>query len=153
VKRTTKVLALAVAAVSLVFAAVALAAVPKKGTYTGKTSQARNVRVKVNKGHDINGGGFRINWQAPCQREGYVWGPEQTENSGKIDVKDDGSFKLNGKYNSKVDPYVGHITIRNSGRFNTKTTATGTFKVTVRVTRDGDYVDTCKKTVTWSVAP
>jgi hypothetical protein len=150
VRRTVAVLG---AALSLLLAAVALAATPDKGTYRGKTSQGRNVRIKVNKNHDINGGGFRINWHAPCQvQKDHIWGPERTENSGKINVGDDGSFKLNGKYNSPVEGYVGHITIKNGGTFDTKTSAAGTFKVRVRVTKDGDYVDTCKKTVAWSVS-
>jgi hypothetical protein len=153
VRRRARIVAIGVAAGSLLFAAVALAATPKKGTYRGKTSQGRNVRIKINSNHNIPDEGFRINWLAPCQRPGATWGPEATENSRKIDVKDDGTFRLDGKYNSPFGAYVGHVTIKSSGKFNTKTSATGTFKVTVRVTKGGEYVDTCKKTVTWSVAP
>ena len=148
----TKLVIAAIAALSLVCAAVAVAATPKEGTYRGKTSQGRNLRVKVNSNHNIPGEGFRINWHAPCTvQTDHRWGPERTENSGKIDVDDDGSFKLNGSYDSEVGDYVGHIKIRNSGRFNSRTTASGEFKVTVRVTKDGDEVDTCRKTVKWSV--
>jgi hypothetical protein len=153
VKRPGRLVPVVVAVLSLLLAAVALAATPSKGTYRGKTSQARNVHIKINSKHNIPGGGFVINWQAPCQvKTDHVWGPERTENSSKIVVKDDGSFRLDGKYNSHVGDYVGHISIKNGGRFNTKTSATGTFKVTVRVTKNGDYADTCKKTVTWSVS-
>jgi hypothetical protein len=152
VKPGRRLVAAAVLAVSLVCAAAALAAIPNKGTYRGKTTQGRNLRIKVNKHHNLPDGGFRINWAAPCQVDTEKrWGPEQTENNGGIDVKDDGTFKLDGRYNSTVGDYVGHIRIKNSGEFDTATSAAGTFEVRVRVTKNGDDVDICKKTVHWSV--
>jgi hypothetical protein len=152
VKRTTRLVAALVLAVSLICAGVALAAIPNKGTYRGKTSQGRNLRVKVNSNHNLPGEGFRIHWAAPCQVQQDMEWADVTQNTKKITVADDGSFKLDAQYNHTVSGFKGHITIHAKGLFKTKTSATGSFKVKVRVTQAGEYRDTCKKTVTWSVS-
>ena len=151
-RRTT---GLAVLVLSLVAAAVALAAVPPKGKYTGQTSQGRSVHIRINKHHNIPDGGFVVHWLADnCKANPNAsWGPEGSSNSGTIDVKSDGSFRRSGHYNSHVKGYTGHISISGKGQFTTKTQANGTFKVKVRVVKNstGNQVDTCRASVTWSV--
>jgi hypothetical protein len=135
VRRGTVLIVAAVAALSLLCAAVALAATPKPGKYRGKTSQGKSVRVKVNDSGRIGRDGFKIHWEAPCQvAKDMAWG-DTTHNTKRIEIADDGSFELDAKY-----------------KLDTKTSASGKFKARVRVTKDGDYVDTCKKTVSWSVS-
>jgi hypothetical protein len=146
------VIVAAVAALSLLCAAVALAATPKPGKYRGRTSQGKSVRVKVNDSGRIGRDGFKIHWEAPCQvAEDMAWG-DTTHNTKRIEIADDGSFELDAKYKHAVGQYTGHIKIETDGKFDTKTSASGKFKARVRVTKDGDYVDTCKKTVSWSVS-
>ncbi|HKP88962.1 MAG TPA: hypothetical protein VJT75_03200 [Thermoleophilaceae bacterium] len=144
--------AAAVAALALACAAAALAATPKPGKYRGKTSQDRSVRLKINDAGRIPRDGFKIHWQAPCQvKQDMAW-TDVTHNTRRIELEDDGSFELDAKYKHTVGDFTGHIKIETDGKFDTKTSASGTFKARVRVTEDGDYVDTCKKTVNWSVS-
>jgi hypothetical protein len=152
VRRRTGVVAAAVAVLSLLCAAVALAAMPEPGKYRGKTSQDRSVRVKVNDKGRIGPDGFKIHWEAPCQVAQDMSWTDVTHNTQRILFKDDGSFVLDAKYKHTVEGFTGHIKIETDGKFDTKTSASGKFKVRVRVTKDGDYVDTCKKTVSWSVS-
>ena len=149
--RRTRLVVAVVAAASLVCAAVAIAATPKPGKYRGRTSQGQFVRVKVNDSGRIPRDGFKIHWTAPCQAEGKVW-RDVTHNTQPLNISDSGEFKLDAKYKHPVGDFTGHTKIELDGRFDTKTSASGKFKVRVRVTEDGDYVDTCKKTVSWSVS-
>jgi hypothetical protein len=149
VRRRTLAIAAAVAALSLLCAAVALAATPRPGKYTGETSQGRHVRVTVNDKGRIGPDGFKIHWKAPC--ENGKW-EDVTHNTRRIEIAGDGSFELDAKYKHTVNGFTGHTKIETDGKFDTKTSASGRFKVRVRVTKDGDFVDTCRKTVSWSVS-
>jgi hypothetical protein len=149
VSRRSAAIAAAVAALSLVCAAVALAATPRPGKYTGKTGQGRHVRVKVNDAGRIGPDGFKIHWKAPC--ENGAW-EDATHNTRRIEIAGDGSFERAAKDKHTDNGYTGHEKIETDGNFDTKTSASGKFKVRVRVTKDGDFVDTCRKTVSWSVS-
>jgi hypothetical protein len=146
-----RIVAVVVLVVGLVCAAVALGAVPKKGVYTGTTSQAEAVKVKVNKHHNIPDGGFKIDWVADNCDHGAGW-TDSSESDGTIKVADDGSFKRSGHYNHTINGYTGHIRITAQGAFDTKTSAKGTFSVKVRVTKGGDTIDHCHRKVKWSVS-
>lgn len=149
--RRARVVTAAVAALSLLCAAVALAATPKAGKYTGETSQGQHVRVKVNDSGRIPRDGFKIHWTAPCEKPGKAW-RDVTHNTERLRISDAGEFTLDAKYKHTVRDFTGHTKIETDGKFDTKTSASGTFKVRVRVTEDGDTVDRCKKTVSWSVS-
>ena len=140
----------------LAFAAVALAVLPAGGTYKGKTSQHRGVTVKANDSGRVKL--FKIHWKAPCQKAGKFWGPDGTQDvdgtKDKIKQDGNGGFHDKGKYKSDPDPngYVGHFTVHIAGQFTSKTKANGTFDIKVRVTRHGNFVDSCHKSVTWNVS-
>jgi hypothetical protein len=148
--------ALAVCIALLACAAVALAAVPNQGKYTGKSSQKKPTVVKVNKNHRITY--FKIRWKAPCNKDGTSWGPDGTEDiDGTGDkIKQDGTGEFHDKGTYKSDPdssgYVGHFTVKLNGFFTSKTKANGEFDIKVRVTRNGNFVDNCHKHVTWHVS-
>jgi hypothetical protein len=151
VSRRIRIVLLAVAAASLVCAAVALAATPRPGKYRGMTSQDQHVRVKVNDAGRIPRDGFKIHWTAPCEKPGKVW-RDVTHNTQPLNLSDSGAFKLDAKYKHPVGDFTGHTKIELDGKFDTRTSASGRFKVRVRVTEDGETVDRCKKTVSWSVS-
>jgi hypothetical protein len=151
VSARTRIVAAAAVAVSLVLAAVALAATPKPGKYPGETSQGQHVRVKVNDSGRIPRDGFKIHWTAPCDKPGKAW-QDVTHNTQPLRISDAGRFTLDAKYKHTVRGFTGHTKIETDGKFDTKTSASGTFKVRVRVTEDGDTVDRCRKTVSWSVS-
>jgi hypothetical protein len=149
--------AISVCLALLACAAVAIAATPNEGKYLGKTGQDLKVRIKVNKSHNIPDKGFFIRWKAICKKKDsnghhLTWGPDSTVNTGKLDVAGDGSFEQSGKYNENSGSYVGHMKGGLNGKFGSPTSATGKFHIRVRVTKNGNYVDTCKKTVSWQVS-
>jgi hypothetical protein len=144
----------------LACAAVALAVVPNQGKYVGKSSQKRKTVVKVNDKHRITY--FRQQWKAVCEKKDsnghhLTWGPDGTVDvdGSKDKIKQDGTgeFHDSGKYQSNPDSngYVGHFTINLSGNFTGKTKADGDFSVKIKVTRNGNFVDRCHKSVTWHV--
>ena len=152
-KKTSRTVLLACLAL-LACTAVALAAHPKAGPWKGKTDQDKRVRFTVKDG-DVKF--FKIFWKATCEKtddsgKHYTWDPaEPTRNKGAIDVADDGTFKRSGEYDSDLpNGYTQHVKAKLNGKFNTKKKASGTFKVTAKVKQNGDYVDTCRKTVTWA---
>jgi hypothetical protein len=143
----------------LVFAAVALAVTPAPGTFTGSTGQDEAVSIKVNAKHRIKK--FVINWWAPCKKPGKTWGtsnkPDGTQDKDgkgdKIKQPGDGSFSDEGSYSKKPDSngFQGHFKVKLEGMFTTPTAANGTFDVHVKVTRNGNKVDTCHRKVHWHV--
>ena len=149
--RRSRTAAAAAAASALACAAVALAATPEPGKYRGRTSQDRFVRVKVGDAGRIPRDGFKIHWSAGCQvRQDMEW-ESATHNTERIRVED-GRFELSGEYTHRVGDYTGHVRVFIKGRFDTSTSAHGKFRPSVRVTRDGDYVDTCKQPLSWRVS-
>ena len=141
----------------LVCAAVAIAATPKSGTYTGKTGQGYKVKVKVNDKGNIPDGGFVARWKAVCNGKDengkhFTWGPDGSQNAGVLPIADDGSFEQSGKYTQNSGAYKGHMSAKLSGQFTSSTTAKGRFKIKINVTKNGDHVDTCKKAVSWHVS-
>jgi len=141
--------ALAAAAALLVFAAVALAVAPAPGTYNGKTrKQHRHVQVKVDDTGRVTF--FEIRWKAKCKKKGRTWGPDGTQDvDGTSDpIKQDGTgnFHDSGSYDrTDTGGYHGHFKVSFKGKFTTPTKASGKFNVKVRVSRNGKYVDTCRK--------
>jgi hypothetical protein len=138
----------------LVGAAVVLAATPAPGTYEGKTGQKKLVRVKVNSQHRVHK--FRINWKAPCD-SGDAWPGGTVDIDGSGDkIKQDtdaGTFHDAGSYvPDKQNGYTGHVTVSFNGTFTKATKAEGKFKVKVRVSKNGETVDHCRKTVGWKVS-
>jgi hypothetical protein len=156
ISRRGVLVALSVCVALLACAAVALAVVPSKGTYKGKSSQGKTTVVKVNDSGRIVY--FRTRWKAPCNKKGTSWGPDGTKDvDGTNDpIKQDGTgaFHDAGSYSSDPDPngYVGHFKIKLGGKFTSKTKANGSFHVKVRVTRNGNFVDKCHADTTWTVS-
>jgi hypothetical protein len=148
---------LTAALLALVFAAVALAVTPQKGIYLGQTSQGRDVGIKVNDQQRIKQ--FRIEYRAPCgggakytggviDRDKPAKHPNDKIKQQNGVFEDKGQFKQNagGGLKAKVN-YEVH------GEFDTPTTASGRFKVKVKVTENGETIDTCeKKGITWDVS-
>jgi hypothetical protein len=136
----------------LVFAAVALAVKPHKGVYSGTTGQGKSVEITVNKKHRIKK--FTIGWTATCDKPGKVYSGSTQDIDGKndkIEQPGDGSFSDKGSYTESAGIYKGHVKVELGGTFDTATAATGTFKVHVRVTYHGQFVDKCHKTTHWHV--
>jgi hypothetical protein len=161
-KRRATFVAISTCLALLVCAAVALAVVPKEGKYVGESSQHRKTVVKANSSGRITY--FRQQWKAVCKKKDssghhLTWGPDGTEDvdGTKDKIKQDGTgaFHDKGSYKGNPDPngYVGHFTVNFHGNFTSKTKAAGDFDVKVRVTRNGKFVDTCHKAVTWHVSP
>jgi hypothetical protein len=139
----------------LVLAAVALAVTPAKGLHQGKTSQGRDVDVKVKSDHHIRR--VRIDWLAPCDSSAS-WGtskkPAGTTVKNPAKQPGDGTFSASGKYDGHRDGagYAGHFKFKLGGKFTTQSKANGTFDIKVRVTKNGKTVDHCHKNVTWQVS-
>jgi hypothetical protein len=146
----TSAVAFTAALAALACAAVALAATPSTGLHKGESSQGLRVDVKVGTNHKVRR--FRINWAAPCD-SGKTWEAGTTVKH-PADQPGDGSFSASGKYS---DPdahggFRGHYKYDLSGKFTKASKAHGSFHVKVRVTRNGNTKDHCRKTVTWKAS-
>ena len=147
------VVAAALAALSLLCAAVALAATPKPGTYEGKTQQKRPVLLEV--GSDRNVARLAIVWKARnCENDPEAsWGPDTTRFKSTIPVAEDGSFTRTKKYQRTDEHgFTGRFRAKIGGAFTKPKVASGTFDITVRVTKAGKAIDKCHQRVTWSVS-
>lgn len=147
-----RIAGVAVLVVCLACAAVALAAVPKKGTFEGQTQQKRPVTLEVDSNRDI--AKITIWWKAHNCGSGDPqahWGPDVTRYKSTIPVATDGSFTKAKKYQRTDEHgFTGHFRATIGGAFTKAKAANGTFSIKVRVTKAGKFVDTCHQTVTWS---
>ena len=143
---------LATALASLVLAAAALAVMPEQGLYFGETSQGEPVALKVNAKPRVKE--FRIEYRAPCEGPGrYTGGVVDThrpKKNDRIKQNPDGSFSGSGKFTEPAGGGLkGKVTYEYNGTFDASMTASGKFKVKVRVVDDGETLTTCKKSVKW----
>ncbi|HKP88995.1 MAG TPA: hypothetical protein VJT75_03370 [Thermoleophilaceae bacterium] len=136
-------------------AAVALAATPTKGRYTGQSEQVHapdhGVELRVDKQHKV--ARFAIDWRAFCKKPDQVWDAGTEVENPKNDPI--GTFHDHGTYTSKTtDGFTGKITLTVDGRFTDKTHARGDWKATVKVFNPkGKRVDTCKVKTGWTAHP
>jgi hypothetical protein len=142
----------------LATATAAVAAVPDAGTFKGKTGQGQDVSVKVNSHHRVKR--FRIYWWAACDMPGATWGTAANP-GGTVDRDLDhdpikqagGEFSDTEKYADEETNagYQDHFRMTVDGSFGDRTHAQGTFTIKVRVTKDGETYDHCRRTVKWHV--
>jgi ribosomal protein L28 len=163
-----RMIAVIVAALSLVVAAAALAAKPLAGKrYTGLTS-----------GRSVNGWkpavSFRVssnrkqlrafNWRGACRRidsppppntpPGWI-DPGFKHNVGKVHVGNNGTFSVkNAKQRRDFGPHGSEVTISAvNGRFKTSKTAAGTIRFTTKdYSVKGALRGTCKSKVSFTAA-
>jgi hypothetical protein len=136
----------------LATAAVAWAVAPKPGTYEGKTGQNRPVFVKVNDKGRIKS--FLIEYKAKCNGDNSYTGviKDKDEDGDRI-TQQNGVFSGSAKKTENAGGgYKGHVSLTYDGKFTTATAANGSAKLKVKVTQDGDKVDSCSKTVSWHVS-
>jgi hypothetical protein len=139
-------------------AAMALAAIPQPGGFSGTTSQIYadgsqgTVTIKMTRqGRRIRS--FDITWLAPCDG-GFTTLSQGTHAEGSVSSR--GKFRGRGNYISESGNLVGtqytaQVSDRLRGRFVSKTKAKGTFQATA-VLRDaaGLPVSTCTSpTINW----
>ena len=154
IKRALRPLAAAAGAL-LASAAVALAVTPAHDTYIGKTSQNKDMGIKVNEDGRIKA--FTLSYKAKCDDgnnySGSVTDRDKPKSKPKHKIKQhDGEFS--GEATRKEDlgnDFKGSAHMEYSGTFDTPTTASGKAKIRVTVKHGGTKVATCTKSVTWDV--
>lgn len=154
--RTTAGLAALVAV--LATAAGALAGVtPGKGDHEGHTSQGKcdqgrcRMYVFVSDRHRIKA--FGLEWHTKC-KSGKPYSETNIDKDRKGHRIEQSGGKFSGSQKGTYDfggGVKGHENISYEGTFSTATKATGTFTAKVRITKDGDKIDQCNKTVDWHV--
>ncbi|HKP88996.1 MAG TPA: hypothetical protein VJT75_03375 [Thermoleophilaceae bacterium] len=155
-RRTTA--ALAAITALLASSAVALAAVvPGKGDHEGHTSQGKcdtgkcRMYVFVNDAHRIKE--FGLEWHTKCNSgKPYSATDIDKDRKGHRITQSGGKFSGSAKDDFGLgNGYKGHSTITYGGTFSTPTKGTGTFTAKVKITKNGNKVDQCNKTVDWHV--
>jgi hypothetical protein len=126
----------------------ALPATAEAATWEGKTRQGR--RVMVHTGDDGKVDRARIGWKARCADGTYR---SRTLFVAPLDSASSTAFEDAGTYRGHPRGYQARIWVRISGTLDDGTWS-GTFRVRVRVSRDGEHVDTCRlRRLRWSAAP
>ena len=155
----TRGIGLTAVAALLGTAAVALAAVtPGKGDHEGHTSQGNcdtgkcRMYVFVNDKHRIKELG--LEWHTKCTPTGKPYsettidkdkkGHRIQQSGGTFSGSDKNSYDFGGGVK-------GQETFSYSGKFSTANKGTGTFTAKVKITKNGDKIDQCNKTVSWHV--
>jgi hypothetical protein len=137
----------ALAATLAVLACAAVPGVAQAKTYKGKTSQRQIVRITT--GADGVVSRARLVWRAPCGQNKRFG--DSTTFRAPLDAATTDMVQDAGTYRTKVNGYVGRITISLAGRRDPATDRwSGTIAVKVRVTRHGKLVDRCSASkLTW----
>jgi hypothetical protein len=140
-------------------AAVALAAVtPGKGDHEGHTSQKGcdtgkcRMYVFVNDKHRIKE--FGLEWHTKCNPTNKPYSATEIDKDRKGHRIQQSGGQFSGSAKDTFDfggGVKGHTTFSYSGTFSTATKATGTFTAKVKITKNGDKIDQCNKTVSWHV--
>ena len=139
-----------VLAVLALCAVVAVApATANAATWKGKTKQGRKVALVTDAGGLVTR--VRLGWKARCADGTYssrtIFLPP-FDTSTTTSVADVGNYtaKPDG-YHSAIHVWMKGTRVASSGRWH------GTFGVRVRVSKDGELVDTCRlKKLRWSAA-
>jgi hypothetical protein len=124
--------------------ALALPAVASAETWQGRTRQGRGVVVHA--GADGVVDRVRIGWKAHCADGVYI---SRTLFRAPLDTATTTRFADAGRYRGHPPGYEARIWVRIAGALRDDAWH-GTFRVNVRVTRRGRYVDTCRlKRLKW----
>jgi hypothetical protein len=125
-----------------------LPATASAATWQGKTKQGRAVVVKT--GSDRIVTSARIGWRARCGRGKYT---SRTLFKAPLDSATTTTFAHTGDYRARPSGYRARIWVHIAGELDDDVW-TGRFRVRVRVTRDGEHVDTCRlKGLRWRASP
>jgi hypothetical protein len=139
------------AALALIALAALTAAAPataSAATWKGETGQGRGVVVHT--GDDGSVDRARIGWRARCANGTYT---SRTLFVAPLDAASSTAFEDAGTYRGHPRGYQARIRVRISGTLDDGAWS-GTFRVRVRVSRDGEHVDTCRlRRLRWSAAP
>jgi hypothetical protein len=131
---------------------------PGKGDHEGHTGQKGcdtgqcRMYVFVNDKHRIKE--FGLEWHTKCKPTGKPYsetsidkdrkGHRIQQSGGKFSGSDKNSYDFGGGVK-------GHETFTYSGEFTKPGKATGTFTGKVKITKNGNKIDQCNKTVQWHV--
>ena len=133
--------------IALAALAAALPATASAATWKGETGQGRGVVVHT--GGDGSVDRARIGWKARCANGTYK---SRTLFVSPLDSTSSTAFEDAGTYRGHPRGYRARISVRISGTLDDGTWS-GTFRVRVRVSRDGEHVDTCRlRRLRWSAA-
>jgi len=117
-------------------------------TWKGTTRQGRGVVVHT--GSDGVVARVRIGWRAHCGDGTYT---SRTLFRAPLDEATTSSFADAGRYRGHPPGYQSKIWVRIGGRL-VDGSWRGTFRVRVRVTHEGERVDTCRlKKLRWRARP
>jgi hypothetical protein len=129
--------------------AAALPAAASADTWRGKTKQGRGIVIHT--GDDGVVERARIGWRARCADGRYS---SQTLFRAPLDSATSTTFMDKGSYRGHPEGYKARIWVRIAGTLDDEGTWSGTFRVKVRVIKDGELVDTCRlRRLRWSAAP
>jgi hypothetical protein len=130
--------------------AAALPATAGAATWNGKTKQGRKVALVTDASGLVNR--VRIGWKARCADGTYS---SRTTFLPPFDTSTTTSVADVGNYTAKPDGYRSAIHVWIKGTWVASTGRwRGTFGVRVRVSKDGELVDTCRlKKLRWSAGP
>ena len=130
--------------------AVVLPATASAATWKGKTRQGRAVVVHAGDNGTVNR--IRIGWKARCGSGNYS---SRTLFLPPLDSATSSTFADAGSYRGHPEGYQARIWVRIAGNLDAgEQTWSGTFRVKVRVSKEGEHVDTCRlRRLRWSAAP
>jgi hypothetical protein len=136
--------------VAICVLAATLPAAASADTWRGKTKQGRGIVIHT--GADDVVERARIGWRARCADGRYS---SQTLFRAPLDSVTATTFMDKGSYRGHPEGYKARIWVRITGTLDADDERwSGTFKVKVRVTKDGELVDTCRlRRLRWSAAP
>jgi hypothetical protein len=138
---------LAMALAALCAVAALLPASASAGTWKGKTKQGRNVVLLTDSdGHVAR---LKIGWKARCGDGTYS---SRTIFVPPFDTSTSTAVADVGNYTARPDGYKSAIRVWVKGAWVASASRwRGTFGVRVRVSKDGELVDTCRvKKLRWS---
>jgi hypothetical protein len=128
--------------------AALLPATADAATWKGKTRQGRAVVVRTGSDGVVNR--LRIGWKAHCANGAYK---SRTLFAAPLDSATATSFTDAGDYRGHPEGYRSRIWVRVAGTLDDDVWR-GTFRVSVRVSKNGDVVDTCRlKRLRWRASP
>jgi len=127
---------------------LALPATADAATWEGKTRQGRGVMVHTGAGGKVDRA--RIGWRARCGNGTYK---SRTLFVEPLDSASATAFEDAGSYGARPAGYRARISVRIAGTLDDGVWR-GTFRVRVRVSKNGEHVDTCRlRRLRWSAAP
>jgi hypothetical protein len=127
----------------------ALPATADAATWKGKTRQGRAVVVRTDAGGVVNR--VRIGWKANCAKG--AWYKSRTLFLPPLDSATATSFAHVANYRGHPEGFKSRIWVRVAGTLDNDVWS-GTFRVRVRVSKNGELVDTCRlKGLRWRARP